>query len=391
MTPPKKLLLNTFVLFGLIGLLSLSEARAQEVALSLEVSPVLENAQALSLTGLGISDPGRGPVLLSGYLENLEDRKLDNLYFEVLVNTSRYGLIAELRQRSGQPFSLEPFQSVYITNNDLANEVIPGVEEDIRFTGGLTPEGDEFINSLEGTTTLPQDIYTVEVSIFRVTNQRGRETLVTSSAQFGMVSGTETREIYLKSPGSVVGDGAEIINPYPQFSWEGETDRQYRILVVEGNHRSSPESLIESAISSASTNEGGSLLEFEHLDMMVQGNNFQYPASGAQALQPGETYYWRVLTTVQLSGATETLNSEIWEFVLQQAGEQAQKIPINEETEEAVAALLGGAQFQQMLEDGYELQEFEYDGQTYSGPAAVAKLQEILQKIRDEEMIIGND
>lgn len=239
---------------------------------------------------------------------------------------------------------------MYATNNDLANERIPGIDQDIKFSGGLTPEGDEFFENLSGSTTLPKDIYTIEVIIFRVTNANGRQDLASSVIEIGggATSSFDESEIYLKTPGDILGSPAEITNPYPQFSWEGANNVKYRLLVVEDNGEDSPESLLQSAKSSSPTDEGGSLLEFEHLDVTVNRTNFQYPSSGAQPLKQGFTYHWRVLTSIRSSGDIEELSSEIWSFTLASGSQAADSPPISKEVEEAIIELIGQDAFMRL-------------------------------------------
>lgn len=366
---------------------------AQDINLQLEPSATLENTQILSLTGLGLNSDGTGPVLISGFLENMTAEAIDNLYIEVKVNAAKVGDIIELRSYSTLPITLEPYQSVYATNNDLANERIPGIDQRIEFSGGFTPEGEEFFENLSGATSLPKDIYTIEVIIFRVTNANGRQNLASSVVEIGggAIASFDESEIYLKTPGDIVGSPAEITNPYPQFSWEGAGDVSYRLLVVEDNGQDSPESLLQSAKSSSPTNNGGSLLEFEHLDMMVNGTSFQYPSSGAQSLQQGYTYHWRVITTIQSSGDVQEFSSEIWSFRLANASQSAQLPPISREVEQAIIELIGQDALMRLKDEGFNLMAIEYDGQEFTGPAATMKLEELLQKIRDEEIILGGN
>jgi hypothetical protein len=366
---------------------------AQDINLQLEPSAALENTQVLNFTSLGLSNDGAGPVLISGFLENMTGEAIDNLYMEIKVSASKVGNIIELRSYSTLPFSLSPNQSIYATNNDLSNGRIPGIDQQIQFSGGFTPEGDGFIENLSGSTALPRDIYMVEVIIFRVTNANGRRNLASSVIEIGggaTVSFDES-EIYLKTPGDIAGSPSEITNPYPQFSWEGAGDVSYRLLVVEGNGQDSPESLLQSAKSSSSTDNGGSLLEFESLDVTVNGTNFQYPSSGAQPLQQGRTYYWRVITSVRSSGDIEELSSEIWSFTLTSASRSAEAPPLSAEVESAIAELIGQEAFTRLKSDGFMLMAVEYDGQEFTGPAATAQLEELLQKIRDEEIILGGN
>lgn len=383
----------TILLLTLFGVVPKEFANAQEISLEIEPSATLENAQVLSLTNLGIDTKGSGPVLISAFLENLTDRTIDNLYIEVFIRASKVGTIVELTQRSSRPFSLKPSQSIYATNNDLANEAIPGIEEKISFSGGLTSQGEDFLGDLSSGTTLPRDVYTVEVVIFRVTDAEGRRDLARDVAEIGGASATSFDEssIYLKTPGDVIGDEAEITNPYPQFSWEGSSNTTYRLLVVKDNDQDSPESLLQSARSSLPLSEGGSLLQYENLDALVDETTFQFPSSGTQPLERGETYYWQVLTTVQTGGDTEEISSEIWEFKMADATEAASTPPFSNEIERALIELMGEDGYRTLEESGFTFESIEYDGQQFTGAAASVKLEELLQKIRDEEIILGDN
>jgi hypothetical protein len=384
----------SFALFVLvlIGVVPNKFASAQDITLNVEPSPILDNAQTLSLTGLGIDTEGLGPVLISATMENLSDEIIDNLYLELTVAAGRVGNIVEVTQNASRPFSLKAFQSVYFTNNDLANDRIPGIDQTFSFTGGLTTEGEDFLSNLSGSTTLPRDTYTLELIVFRVTDAQGRQNLARDVAEIGggsmAAASFEEGNIYLKTPGDVVGTENEITNPFPQFNWEGENNVSYRLLVVEQRGQDSPESLIASAKSSAPVGDGGSLLTFENLDVIVQGNSFQFPSSGVQPLEKGKTYYWQVVTTLQSSGDTEEVSSEIWSFVLKDAAQATATAPISEDVQRAIERLIGQDAYQRLKERGFTLESIQYDGQEFTGPAASLKLEELLQKIRDEKIIV---
>ena len=138
--------------------------------------------------------------------------------------------------------------------------------------------------------------------IYQVTEEGRREILANETIQLGgnILEGGVVDEltILLRTPGDLVGAQAAITNPIPQLSWEGDASLTYRVLVVSGNGSDSPESLLESAKSSEATDMGGSLLQFEYLDQNIRGNSLQYPTNGVQALVPGQTYYWQVVTSM---------------------------------------------------------------------------------------------
>lgn len=383
----------SILILVLITVVPRNFAHAQQVDLRLEPSSALENAQVLSLTGLGIDTEGSGSVLISAFMENLSDELLENLYLEVTINASKVGNIAELTSNFERPFSLDPRQSVYATNNDLANESIPGIEEIVSFSGGLTSQGEDFLNNLDGT-TLPRDTYSLEVVIFQRTNAQGRVNLARDFVEIGGgssgIASFDESEIYLKTPGDIVGEGAEITNPYPQFNWEGATNVEYRLIVVEQG-QGTPESLIQTAKSSAPLSEGGSLLQFENLDVFVDGNSYQFPSSGAQSLEAGKLYYWRVFTTIQGSGDSQEISSEIWSFKLQSTSEATTSAPFSSELERSLIELLGNDQYQRLENSGFTLEGIEYDGQEFTGQAAALKLEELLEKIRNEEIILTDN
>lgn len=386
------LMLMVLTLFSVVPI---KKAFSQQVSLNVEPSSLLENAQVISLTGLGINSEGSGPTLITATIENLTGETINHLYLELKVSASQVGAIVELTQSSSQPFSLNPFQTVYFSNNDLVNERIPGITTPITFTGGLTTEGDNFLSDLSGSTSLPKDTYTLEVELFQVTDARGRETLARDVAEIGgSESGAlsfDESDIFLKTPGDVAGSQTEITNPYPQFNWEGNTGVTYRLLVVEQNGQDSPESLLQSAKSTSPVGEGGSLLSFENLDVIVDGTSFQFPSSGAQSLENGKTYFWRVVKTVQSSGDSEEVSSEIWSFTLKDASKVTASLPVSAEVEQAIVELIGQDAFQRLKESGFTLQSITYDGQEFTGPAAGIKLDELLEKIRDEDIIVAGD
>lgn len=384
--------ISIFVLF-LIGFVPIDTAQAQVLSLEITPSASLESAEVLNISTLGIDDKGGGPALVSAFLENLTNEKLENLYLEINISASKVGKLIELKSDYTSPFSLRPNQSVYATDKNLEKERLPGVKEKLSFTGGFTPEGDAFLEDLSGATDLPADIYSIQVIVFQVTDATGRTDLVQATAEVGTnsVYGFEQNEVYLEAPGDVVEAQAQISNPYPQFSWEGPNNMNYRLIVVKDNGTDSPESLIQSAKSTNSTTNGGSLLEFENLDVDVKRNTYQFPSSGAQALESGNTYYWSVVTSRKKRGDTSEKLSEIWSFELMNAGSGIAEVPVTNEVRRALMELIGADRYAQLRKEGFTLEGITFDGQEFNGPAATVALENILQKIRDEELTLGSN
>ncbi len=159
--------------------------QSDKVTLEFSLSPILEQAQVLGLSSLGVDTEGGGPVIISGSLVNNTTERLENLYFEFDVEAASYGVLARIRQQAAYPFSLNPGQVVFATNNDIQNEEIPGISDRMKFDGGLTSTGENFVEDLSGT-TLPNDQYSFAVRIYQVTEEGRRELLANETIQLGV-------------------------------------------------------------------------------------------------------------------------------------------------------------------------------------------------------------
>ena len=380
----------------LIWFLTTTETFGQsdKVTLEFSLSPILEQAQVLGLSSLGVDTEGGGPVIISGSLVNNTTERLENLYFEFDVEAASYGVLARIRQQAAYPFSLSPGQVIFATNNDIQNEEIPGISDQMKFDGGLTSTGENFVEDLSGT-TLPNDQYSFAVRIYQVTEEGRRELLANETIQLGgnILEGGVVDEltILLRTPGDLVGAEAAITNPIPQLSWEGDASLTYRVLVVSGNGSDSPESLLESAKSSEATDIGGSLLQFEYLDQNIRGNSLQYPTNGVQALVPGLTYYWQVVTSMNTALGINEVVSEIWEFTLVDPGSESTVVEVDQEAVQALVQLVGQDTYNLLLETGYNFENIEIDGQVYTGVIGVQKILELIEKFQNGDLVIeGN-
>ncbi|MEX2362758.1 MAG: hypothetical protein WD597_04005, partial [Balneolaceae bacterium] len=124
--------------------------------------------------------------------------------------------------------------------------------------------------------------------------------------------------------------------------------------------------------------------------VLIENDSYQFPSSGVQALKKGKLYYWQVITTVQMSGDTEERSSEIWSFSLSGTESGGVTIPEDQNVREVLLQLLGEERYNRLNESGYKLGEIEIDGQIFSGPIAAQQLEMILEKIRNEQIILNN-
>lgn len=386
------------------GFSSLNAQNQANIDLDVQAESILTNAQIIELANFAFDESGRGSRLVTFRMQNLgtepwqylqQQGRAQNLYLDFQIVSDRRGTIVEAYQREGRPFSLAAGQSVVASNNAVARGSITGISEPIRLDGDLTTQGENLINSLQGRTTLPVDEYEIIVRIYQDGN-RFSGTLV---AEASVVIGTNLVEgdlsIYLQAPGDVAGSDITISNSFPEFRWEGLPELTYRVVVVEEQPGETPETLIQSALSTspARLGQSTSLLEFENADVLVDGTSFQYPTSGVQALREGRRYYWQVFSTLVTTSGEERFSSEIWSFKLDGGIARTTRtdaIELDDEVQQVLVALLGSAVFNELAGGDYQLESIDLDGVEFSGEMAREELIRLIEKIQEGKIKVRN-
>jgi hypothetical protein len=368
-------------------------SQISEISLQLQAEAILTNSQLIELKNLLSNESGSSSRLLTLILQNQQDTTANNLYLEISISGGRTGNIIESYQRQGQPFSLQAGQTVFATNIDLANGRLPGVDTKILLDGELTPQGRDYFNSLQGSSTLPADEYSIDISIYQPNNSRnGGQRIAHESLSVGSNIIDGDLSLFLMSPGDIPGSDIQISNPYPEFRWEGPSNLEYRLIVVEAISGESAQSLIEGAKSTAAGQSGGSasLMEYENLDIMVNGTSFQYPASGAQPLRNGKTYYWQVYNTILSTSGTTERSSEIWSFRMGSGTVLGVREDIDQELKALLTAVLGNELTNELIRQKFSLESLELDNQLFFGDVAKDELRDLIEKIRSGKIKLVN-
>lgn len=389
--------------FGFLFLISIwagpDTIQAQNSAnidLDVQAESILTNAQIIELANFAFDESGLGSRLLTFRIQNLDSERAENLYLDFQIVSDRRGTIVEAFQRADRPFSLNGGQSAVASNNAVARGSISGISEPIMLDGDLTNQGESLINSLQGRTTLPVDEYEILVRVY----QNGNRFSGTLVAENSVIIGTNLVDgdlsIYLQAPGDVVGTDITITNNYPEFRWEGLQDLTYRVVVVEDQPGETPETLIQSALSTSAAPAGQStsLLEFEHADVLVNGTSFQYPSSGVQTLREGNRYYWQVFSTLTTTSGEERFSSEIWSFRLgggaARTAANAGMIDLDEDVQQVLVALLGSDIFGELADGDYQLESIDFDGVELTGEIAREELIRLIEKIQEGKIKVHN-
>lgn len=370
------------IVCGLFFLLLIGNGNSAfaQLTMDFEIGESLENSQVINAQSLLANDL-RGPTLFRLSLQNQNSSEyVNDLYLRVIIESDRIGKILEVRQVSGRPFSLDPGQQVFANNNNSRNG-LPGIEESILFERDFTEGGRAFYNELKGSTSLPADRYQVTVQIYK--DAVNGELLASQTDEVGTNLVENTRGFYLLAPGDALGSEAVISSQYPNFQWQGGSAIRYRLVVVESRSDESPQSLMEGAMSTESiqsigSNGGGSFLDYEMLDIIVDGSGYQYPSSGVQDLEPGTQYFWRIISQLETSNGIEERESEIWSFTLADLG----RLSGGQQSKEIARILerILGEQYEEFRENGFSLESVDIEGQSFHNGQAVQKLRELDRK-----------
>lgn len=384
-------LLFSWGFFLLLTTIGGSSASAQ-ITMEFEIDETLENSQAVNAQSV-LANNLRGPSLYQLFLQNESSTDyLNDLYLRIIIESDEIGRIVEIAQVSGRPFNLDPGQQVYTNNNNSADG-LPGIEEALLFNREFTQRGRDFYNELQGSSSLPADTYRVRVEVYQ--GSVNGELLASQTDEVETSAVEDVRDFYLLSPGDELGSESVVSNQYPNFQWQGETGIRYRLIVVESKSDESPQSLMEGALStdpiqSTGSSAGGSLLDYEMLDVIVDGSGFQYPSSGVQDLEPGTEYYWRVISQIETNAGVRERESEIWNFTLA----DVRKANAAEQSDETIRALENvlGNRVEQLQQDGYSFESIEVEGQVLQSAEAVQKILELARKNEqgDVSIVIEN-
>ena len=298
----------------------------------------------------------------------------------------------ELASGITNPFTLEPLESIIVTNRNLFTKV------DERFTledYNIEESGSELVDKILATGKLPSDRYFFEFNLTFGVNIN-QMPLYDTQTQVS-IDVTNPTIIDLILPGSTPEDLTSIYTTLPLFRWESNMDR-FRLVVAEylpDQHTgASPEQIINDRILlqvdlKLDTSPGavpGTLTDEN--ETIITSTNYQYPSAGVLPLQEGHTYYWQVIGTVITSGSPVELPSEIWAFQIKGGGDVILDPEIQQLLDELNITL--SDMMEQLMGAEGELFGFSPTGAVLlnGSTLTVAQLKEILLKIRNGEYSI---
>lgn len=386
--------LATLFLVVLSALPAFSQSGA--VSIDLLVSNEVLNAATISPSSLGIDSRGTGKKIFDVIIRNNTAEVQKDLYIWVVFEATNFGRIIEVTQKAGSPFSLKANQIVQTNNNRIeADGGLQGVEESLSFDVDDSRITD-FINVLKPGQVLPDDIYTFRGEI-RQGGNTAEFTIAEISVTLGAKPATSDVDLFLNMPGGLLGSGESIATVSPNFSWQGPSNKNYRLIVVKDSrdNKQSPEALIQLALSTpvalrTGTQTGEKLLDIEIIDAEVQGTSFNVPPFGTQKLAAGEKYFWQVYTIIETASGEKLVPSAIWEFQVIDPGSATSK-ETDDEIFRVLAGIVSADVLSSLQEKGYVLKVLELDGKRYESAVTInTALEDFKEKVEKKEITINN-
>ena len=360
-----------------------------DIQIRVSVSNKILDAEVLNLQtfGVDIAAGTTSEALFWIELLNTTTRNIDNLKINIKIESTKDGLLLSAAQ-TNRGFTLGAGKKVSGSSITLKDQGFPGIDGEIKFDAYtevedvMTSKGKEFFNKLTG--DVPNDVYKITLFLTR------DGVTVASNTQFLGVKPLEaaqTVDFFLIQPGAEVGANQTIMTTNPNFRWDGPRTGKYRLVVVNKakNSDETAEGLIQNALSSSPTIEdgrsiGGSLIDNEIVDAIVNGVDFTLPPQGVQKLEEGQLYYWQIFYIANVKGVEELRGSTIWEFTVARPGENTATQEIDNDMYLVLNGLIDDGLVNELKESGFKLMKIEYDNKTVTGSAMILREIEVIKE-----------
>jgi hypothetical protein len=376
----RRILLQVFILLwaGLTAVQSQPDPdRALE--LNVRVAPEFEAVNLENLITLTFSNQNNRPVLFYE-ISNPEGSGDVEFLMETRIVSEMLGTILESTQNPNTRLLIRDGQTMRFTNIDIIWGTISGQAVRPRFDFRLTSEGRNLLNKLNSGAVPDADIFSVEVSLLRAGNSAAE--LVSSETEletniprlYQTIGPDPSNQAFLRD--------LDLDEQVPEFRWSGPDSQRYRLIVVKADSRQQAGNRLYSRFAEAFNPDrfhepGDNII----LDVVTGNRTFVAGNDLSSVFEPGSQYYWQVGTTITTVRSEREVRSDVWEFTT--------KDVIIEELITLLSFLLGEERVQQMIQEGYVLDQIELGGETYTAEEAVEVLREMRRKIENRRATIG--
>ena len=311
--------------------------------------------------------------------ENRSKGILRNNFVILEVRSEVFGTILTAEQSSSGVFSLNPDGLITFSNlsiTEISNLEIKGEPE---FDLVITSNGRRLIQNLRRGYLIADDLFTLNVRIEQELMDN-RETLTQESVSFQ--TALSESELVIETDREIVGElmGLNVSNEAPEFSWVGEQNRPYRLVVVDTDRAQNADALFSERF--ASEHSESDIRDEQAgvvLDVVASEPSYQIPDRFSGLFEPGKTYAWQVQSSKQtvLDNFVQAYSDRL-EFTT--------SFPIEGEIRELLVNIFGEERTNEFIENGLLLDQIQVDGVTYSKDEVLRILREMAGKIENNQL-----
>lgn len=311
--------------------------------------------------------------------ENRSSGILRNNFVILEVHSEVFGTVLTAEQSSSGVFSLNPGGQITFSNlsiTEISNLEIRGEPE---FDLVITSNGRKLIQNLRRGYLITDDLFTLNVRIEQDIMDN-RETLTQESISFE--TALSESELVIETDREMVAElmGLNVSNEAPEFSWAGEQNRPYRLVIVDTDRAQNVDALFserftgEHSESDIRDEQAGVVL-----DVIASEPNYQIPDRFAGLFEGGKTYAWQVQSSKQtVQDNFVQAYSDRLEFTT--------SFPIEGEIRELLVNIFGEERTNEFIENGLMLDQIQVDGETYSKEEVLRILREMAGKIENNQL-----
>ena len=295
------------------------------------------------------------------------------------IRSDMLGMILIAEQSSSGFFTLNPGGQITFSNlsvSEISNLEISG-EPDYNLL--ISSNGRKLIQNLRRGYLIADDLFTVDVSI--VQNMMDEQEIL-SRKSVTFTTALDESDLFIEADRDVVAElrGLDVSSEAPVFSWGGEQNRAYRLIVVDADRAQNMEAQFSERFSREHSGED---IRDEQsgvvLDVIANNTSYEIPSRFAGLFEPGKTYAWQVQTTKQtVQDSFVQAYTERFEFTT--------SFPIEGEMRELLINLFGEERTDEFIENGLLFDQIQLDGVTYSKEDALRILREMAEKIEKNQL-----
>jgi len=353
------------------------------LAVNVSIAPDFDAVNIENLITLTFSSLNERPVV-NYEITNNRSTGTARFLIETFIRSENQGLILRSSQNPNTVFEMEAKEVLRFSNLDIIRGTIPGQSGDVKFDFVLTNRGRQLLSRLNEGAVADEDRFYVDVRILPENDYKA-EPVASASAEIE----TSVPEAYLEIRGhgptldalSTIEAGSRL----PPLRWVAPENQQYRLIVaVDEGGSNGAERVIENRFNRefdprSVTDPQENIL----IDVVIGETEFDLPGAITQLIVPGNDYVWQVGAEIATLKQNIQIKSDIWRFSIPEAD------TVNEELIAILSEMLGEDKVDDMVDQGYELEQVELGGEVYSAEEAVVILREMLLKIRNRRATIG--